>query len=49
MGSVLSQDTRLGCGFDPQSGHLQEATDRCLSLSLPLFPFLSKISEDVLG
>ena len=26
-GSIPSQDTYLGCGFDPQSGQAQEATD----------------------
>ena len=27
MGSIPSQDTCLGCGFGPQWGRLQEATD----------------------
>ena len=46
-GSIPSQGTCLGCGFSPQSGHVQEATDQCfsltsmfLSLSLPPFPSL---------
>ena len=46
-GLILSQGTYLGCGFDCRSGHLQEATNQCLSLSLscPLF----KINEHILG
>ena len=31
--SILDQGTYLGCGFDPRSGHIQEATNQC-SLSL---------------
>ena len=27
VGSILSQGTCLGCRLDPQSGHIQEATD----------------------
>ena len=26
-GSIPGQNTYLGCGFDPQSGHVQEATN----------------------
>ena len=32
VGSVPSQGTSLGCKFDSQSGHMQEATSRCFSL-----------------
>ena len=41
-----------GCGFDPQSGYIQEATNECMnkwnnkSISLsPLFLFLSQINK----
>ena len=30
-GSILHQDTCLGCGFPPQLGQVQEATDQCFS------------------
>ena len=38
------------CRFDNQSGHKQEATDPCFSLSLPHCPtlLLSKINRYVL-
>ena len=43
--SIPSQGTYLHCGFDPQLGHVQEATDGCFSLSsLP-----SKINKYNLG
>ena len=32
--SIPSQGTHLACGFGPQLGHEQEATDRCCSHSL---------------
>ena len=32
-GSIPGQGTCLGCGFNPQLEHIQEATDPCLSLS----------------
>ena len=35
------QDTYLGCGFDPQLGHVREATNQCLSLTLMLSTPLS--------
>ena len=56
-GSNPGQGPYLGCGFDPQLGHIQEATDWCfsltsmfLSLSTPLSPHFSlyKISECIL-
>ena len=44
VGSISGQRTDLGCRFDPQSGHVQEATNQCFSLtsiffsrSLPLY------------
>ena len=50
------QGTYLGCGFGPQLGSMQEATNRyfsvtqmSLSLLLSLPSSLSKISEHVLG
>ena len=30
---IPGQGTRLGCGFDPQSGHVEEAMDWCFSLT----------------
>ena len=39
VGVMPSQGKHLGCGFIPQLGCLQEATDRCFFLSP--FPFLS--------
>ena len=39
-GSFPSQGTRLGCRFDPWSGHVQKATNQCFSLAL-MFLFLS--------
>ena len=48
-GSIPGQGTYLGCVFDPPQGYVQEATDRCssltsifLSLSFSLPPPLSK-------
>ena len=38
VGSVAGQGTGLGCGFDPQSGHVWEATDCCFSPSSPPTP-----------
>ena len=35
-GSIPSQGTCLGYGFNPWLGYIWEATDRCFSLSLPL-------------
>ena len=40
VGSIPSQVTYLGCGFDPWWGHVWEATDQCFSLTL-MFLFLS--------
>ena len=40
--SIPGQGTCLGCGPGPWLGGMQEATDRCFSLSLPPSP-LSKI------
>lgn len=42
---IPSQGTRLGCGFGPLSGRVQEATNRCfphinVSLLLSLSSFL---------
>ena len=37
-GSFPGQGTHLVCRFDPQSGHMQEATNRCFS---PTLMFLS--------
>ena len=51
-GLILGQGTDVGCGFNPRSGPVQEATDQCFSLTtmfLSVFlslPYsLSKISE----
>lgn len=35
-GLIPSQGTHLGCRFNPGSGHVQETTHWCFSLSLPL-------------
>ena len=35
--------TCLGCGFDPWIGHVQEATDRCFSLTLMFLSFPSPL------
>ena len=32
-GSIFSQDTYLGCGFDPWSGYMREETNQCFSLT----------------
>ena len=48
-GSICGQGTYPGCGFDPQSGHIREATNRCFSLTsmfLSLPPFLSLQSQE---
>ena len=50
LGQVIYQ----GCGFHPQSGHVQEATNQCFSLtsltfSPPPLSSLSKSSEHILG
>ena len=53
--SIPSQGTYLGCRFNPWSGCIEEATDRCflspqcffLSLILPLS--LSQINKPILG
>ena len=34
VGSIPGQCIYLGCGFNPQSGHVQEATDQYLWLCL---------------
>ena len=46
-GLIPGQGTHLGCGLDPQSGRVQEATDPCFSLplSLPLSLKLINISS----
>ena len=31
MGLIPSQGTDLGCGYNPQIGHISEATSQCLS------------------
>ena len=33
VGSTLGQGTSLGCGFNPQAGHVWEAMDRYFSLT----------------
>ena len=38
MGLMPGHAIYLGCGFDPQSGHVGEATDQCFS---PILKFLS--------
>ena len=50
-GLIPSQETYLGCVFDPMSGHIWEATNRCfchinVSLSLSLSLSLSTISKN---
>ena len=41
-GPIPGQGTCLGCGFDSQSQHIQEATHRCFFLILMLlYLFLS--------
>ena len=37
-GSILVWDICLGCGFGPWLGCVQEATDRCFSLTLMFLP-----------
>ena len=53
VGSIPSQGTHLGCGFNPWLGHLREATNQCLPPSAHLPPShplpLSKISKHILG
>ena len=36
LASSPGQGIYLGCGFDPQMGHVPEAIDRCFSLSFSL-------------
>ena len=50
-GSISSEGICLGCGFDTQSGHIQEATDQCFfhvdvsfSLLSPTFLFLKSMN-----
>ena len=49
-GSIPSQGSYLGFGFDPQSGHMQEATDRyfpLISMFVSLcFSLLSPLSKN---
>ena len=51
-GSIPGQGACLGCGFSPQSGRTQEASNRCFSLTsifLSLFYFLpSPLSKNKL-
>ena len=54
VGSIPSQGTHLGCGFDPRLGHVWKATDRGFSLTLtvlsPALPSsLSKINKHIHG
>ena len=44
-GSIPSQGTYLGCGFDPRWGRVWEATDHCFSLRLP--SSLSEINKSI--
>ena len=37
-GSIPGQGIYLSCKFDPGSGHIWEATDRCFSLSISKTP-----------
>ena len=46
-GSIPSQSTYLGCGFNPQLGAVQEETSRCFSLFLPPPPSLSLKSVNI--
>ena len=39
------QATYLGCGFNPRSGRVQEAIDRCFFLML-MFPFLLSLKSN---
>ena len=39
--------TPKGCGLDSRSGHIQEATEQCLSLSYSLPSSLSKINKQI--
>ena len=58
--SIPSPGTYLGCGFDPQSGCVQGATDRCFSLTLMFLSLKSinisfgkdwkeRLMQDILG
>ena len=49
VGSIPAQGTYPGCGGDPQSGHVQEATNRCFSLFLSLSPNSLKSVNTSLG
>ena len=43
-GLIPSQGTCLGCGFNPWSGHMREAIDRCFSSTLaPSLPLCLKV------
>ena len=53
VGLISSQGTQLGCEFNPQSGHIQEATNRYFSLTLTCLPLalpssLPKINNHIL-
>ena len=41
VGLIPSQDTHLGCGFNPRSLQVGETTDQCLPLSFSLSLFLT--------
>ena len=45
-GLIPGKDTYLGCRFNPQSGHVREATDQCFFLT-SIFS-LSQISKYIL-
>ena len=51
-GQVVQVVRQKDYGFNPWSGHIREATDRCFSLTSMLLPLsfsLSKINKHILG
>ena len=46
--SIPDQGTCLGCGLRPWSGHVQEATDRCFSLTSMFLIFSFSLSSSPL-
>lgn len=44
---IANRGTYLGCGFDPQLGHVWETTNQCSSLSLPLPVSLKSMEKNI--
>ena len=47
IGSIPSQGTYLGCGFDPMSRHIKEATNQYFSLTSVFHSFPSSLPSSL--